>query len=48
MNANEVKRLRQLEQQNASMDKLLVERDLEIETKKEIAAKKVHAPARRQ
>lgn len=58
MNADEVKRLRQLEQENSPLKKLLAERDLEIEVMKEIAAKKngertrqtpaggLHAPAR--
>ena len=40
MNADEVKRLRQLEQENARLKKLLAERDLEIEVMKEIAIKK--------
>jgi len=40
MDANEVKRLRQLEQENARVEKLVAERDLEIEVMKEIAAKK--------
>jgi len=40
MNADEVKRLRQLEQENSRLKKLLAERDLEIEVMKEIAAKK--------
>jgi len=40
MDANEVRRLRQLEQENARLKKLVVERDLEIEVMKEIAAKK--------
>ena len=40
MNADEVKRLRQLEQENARLKKLLAERDLEIEVMKEISAKK--------
>lgn len=40
MDADEVKRLRQLEQENARLKKLLAERDLEIEVMKEIAAKK--------
>jgi len=39
MNADDVKKLRQLEQDNARLKKLLVERDLEIEVMKEIAAK---------
>jgi putative transposase len=40
MSADEVKRLRQLEQENARLKKLLAERDLEIEVMKENAAKK--------
>lgn len=40
MDAHEVKRLRQMEQENARLKKLLAERDLEIEVMKEIAAKK--------
>lgn len=40
MSADEVKRLRQLEQENARLKKILAERDLEIEVMKEIAAKK--------
>ena len=40
MDANEVKRLRELEQENARLKKLLAERDLELEVMKEIAAKK--------
>lgn len=40
MQADEVRRLRQLEQENARLKKLVVERDLEIEVMKEIAAKK--------
>jgi putative transposase len=40
MNADDVKKLRQLEQENARLKKLLAERDLEIEVMKEIAAKK--------
>lgn len=39
MSADEVKRLRQLESENARLKKLLAERDLEIEVMKEIAAK---------
>lgn len=39
MNADEVKRLRQLEQENARLKKLLAERDLEVEIMKEINAK---------
>jgi len=38
-----VKKLRQLEQENARLKKLLAERDLEIEVMKEIAAKKWQA-----
>ena len=40
MDANEVKRLRELEQANARLKKLLAERDLELDVMKEIAAKK--------
>ena len=40
MNADDVKKLRQLEQENARLKKLLAGRDLEIEVMKEIAAKK--------
>ena len=40
MDADEVKRLRQMEQENARLKKLLAERDLEIEVMKEINAKK--------
>lgn len=40
MDADEVKRLRQMELENARLKKLLAERDLEIEVMKEIAAKK--------
>lgn len=40
MDANEVKRLRALEQENARLKKMLAERDLEIDVMKEIAAKK--------
>ena len=36
----DVKRLRQLEQENSRLKKLVVERDLEIEVMKEIHAKK--------
>lgn len=39
MDADEVKRLRQMEQENARLKKLLAERYLEIEVMKEIAAK---------
>jgi putative transposase len=37
--ANEVRRLRQLEAENARLKKLVAERDLEIEVMKEVAAK---------
>jgi putative transposase len=37
--ASEVKRLRQLEAENARLKKLVAERDLEIEVMKEVAAK---------
>jgi transposase-like protein len=37
--AVDVKRLRQLEQENAKLKKLVAERDLEIEVMKEVAAK---------
>lgn len=40
MDANEVKRLRELEQENARLKKLLAERDLKLEVMKELAAKK--------
>jgi putative transposase len=40
MDANEVRRLRLLEQENARLKKIVAERDLEIEVMKEIAAKK--------
>jgi len=36
----DVRRLKQLEQENARLKKLVAERDLEIEVMKEIAAKK--------
>jgi putative transposase len=39
MNADDVKRLRQLEQENTRLKRLLAERDLEIEVMKEVAAK---------
>jgi len=35
-----VKRLKQLEQENSRLKKIVAERDLEIEVMKEIAAKK--------
>jgi len=41
MNADDVKKLRQLEQENDRLKMLLVERDLKIEVMKEIAAKKM-------
>ena len=40
LQADEVRRLKQLEQENARLKKLVAERDLEIEVMKEIAAKK--------
>ena len=40
LEAADVRRLRQLEQENAKLKKILAERDLEIEVMKEIAAKK--------
>jgi putative transposase len=40
LEAVDVKRLRQIEQENAKLKKLVAERDLEIEVMKEIAAKK--------
>ena len=40
LEAVDVKRLRQLEQENARLKKLLAERDLEVEVMKEINAKK--------
>lgn len=40
LEAADVKRLRQLEQENARLKKLVAERDLEIEVMKEVAAKK--------
>jgi transposase-like protein len=40
MELPEVKRLKQLEQENARLKKLLAERDLEVEVMTEIAAKK--------
>ncbi len=41
MNRDEIKRLRQLEHENARLKNLLVERDLEIKTMREINAKVV-------
>jgi putative transposase len=38
--ANDVRRLKQLEAENARLKKLVAERDLEIEVMKEISAKK--------
>jgi putative transposase len=38
--ADDVRRLKQLEAENARLKKLMAERDLEIEVMKEIAAKK--------
>lgn len=40
MEANDVKRLKELESENARLKKLLAERDLAIEVMKEINAKK--------
>lgn len=40
MDTDEVKRLHQMEQENARLKKFLAQRDLEIEVMKEIAAKK--------
>ena len=40
METNDVKRLKELESENARLKKLLAERDLAIEVMKEIAAKK--------
>ena len=40
MSADEVKRLRQLEAENARLKKMLAERDLQIDVMQEIAAKK--------
>ena len=39
-NANEVRRLKQLEIENGRLKKILAERDLQIEVMKELAAKK--------
>lgn len=41
MNSDEIRRPKQLEQENARLKKTLAERDLEIEVMKEIATKKV-------
>ena len=40
LEADDVRRLKQLEEENARLKKLLAERDLEVEVMKEIAAKK--------
>jgi putative transposase len=40
LKAVDVRRLRQLEQENAKLKKVVAERDLEIEVMKEVAAKK--------
>ena len=40
MATSDVKKLKELEQENARLRKLLVQRDLEIDVMKEIAAKK--------
>lgn len=40
LEAVDVRRLRQLEQENGRLKRLLAERDLEIEVMKEVAAKK--------
>lgn len=40
MEAVDVRRLRQLENENGRLKKLLAERDLEVEVMKEISAKK--------
>jgi putative transposase len=40
LEAVDVKRLRELEQENTKLKKLVAERDLEIEVMKEVAAKK--------
>ena len=48
LQAEDVKRLRSLEQENARLKKMVAERDLALEVMKEITAKKmVSAPARR-
>ena len=41
LGTDDVKRLKQLEQENSRLKKLVVERDLEIEVMKEIAEKNV-------
>ncbi|WP_085963246.1 IS3 family transposase [Burkholderia ambifaria] len=49
LEAADMKRLKQLEQENARLKKMLAERDLELDVMKEINGKKVvSAPARRQ
>jgi putative transposase len=45
---DDVRRLKQLEQENARLKKLVAERDLEIEVMKEIAAEMVSVPTRRE
>jgi putative transposase len=40
VDVNEARRLRELERENARLKKMVVDRDLEIEVMKEIAAKK--------
>ena len=40
LSGDDVRRLKQLEQENGRLKKLVAERDLEIEVMKEIAAKK--------
>ncbi|MFM0053764.1 IS3 family transposase [Caballeronia grimmiae] len=48
MEASDVKRLKQLEQENARLKKMVAERDLELDVMREINGKKVvSAPARR-
>src|SRR5262249_60825322 len=42
---NDVRRLRQLETENARLKKLVAERDLEIEVMKEVASKNYHTAA---
>ena len=39
LQSNDVRRLKQLEEENARLKKLVAERDLEIEVMKEVAAK---------
>ena len=39
LQSNDVRRLKQLEAENARLEKLVAERDLEIEVMKEVAAK---------